>query len=295
MTPSPNWRSGYSRRAQYSTFIGYSLGVLGAIIGAALLVISMFNPEFFSGARSVASGIAEPPGALTARGRDAGQNVIATIRGYFLAGSSHAQLERELAKAKVLLTEARATEEENERLRKLLNLAEKTAEPVVTTRLTSSTATSSRRFATLGAGRDRGVRTGMPVRSELGLIGRVLEVGRSSARVLLITDTDSLVPVRRADDGVPAFAQGRGDGRLQIRLLNLGINPLENGDTFVTSGSGGLYRPGTPIAVVTKVTSDGAIAQVIANPAATEYVLVQPSWGPESPTRSANVEKSSGP
>jgi rod shape-determining protein MreC len=108
----------------------------------------------------------------------------------------------------------------------------------------------------------------------------VLEVGRTTSRVLLVTDTESVVPARRASDGVPAFVQGRGDGQLQLRLINLGLNPLKPGDVFVTSGSGGLYRPGTALAVVMTVTRDGAIARLLSDPAASDYVAVDPVWAP---------------
>jgi rod shape-determining protein MreC len=61
-------------------------------------------------------------------------------------------------------------------------------------------------------------------------------------------------------------------------LVNLGVNPLKRGDAFVTSGSGGLYRPGTAIAVVTRITTDGAIARPLSDPGATEFVVVEPEW-----------------
>ena len=77
--------------------------------------------------------------------------------------------------------------------------------------------------------------TEMPVRSERGLVGRVLEAGRGTARVLLLTDSQSVVPVRLARADVAAFAEGRGDGLIQIRLINLGINPIRKGDLLVTS------------------------------------------------------------
>jgi rod shape-determining protein MreC len=134
----------------------------------------------------------------------------------------------------------------------------------------------------------------MPVRSALGLLGRVLKVAAGSASVLLVTDTESLVPVRRAKDGTAAFAQGRGDGTVQIKLINLGVNPVKKGDVFVTSGSGGLYRPGTAIAVADKIVDDGAIARVLSDPAATEFVIVDPVWAPESvATRQTEVQQSS--
>ncbi len=282
MAPSANRRSGHSRRAQYTTFFGYLAGVAGLVAGAALLIISIFQPDFLSGARAAAEDIASPPGSATSAGRSNTRQGISSISGYFKAMRNYAAVERELAEAKVRLAEADATESENRRLKRLLGLANGEPKPVAIARFTASTATSSRRFATISAGRRDGVRTGMPVRSVLGLVGRVLHAGPTSSRVLLVTDTESLVPVRRAKDGISAFAQGRGDGSVQIRLVNLGVNPIRKGDVFVTSGSGGLYRPGTAIAVANKLANDGAIGRVLSDPAATEYVIVEPIWGPEA-------------
>ena len=122
----------------------------------------------------------------------------------------------------------------------------------------------------------------MPVTSPMGLVGRVLEAGATSSRVLLLTDSESMVPVRRATDNVVAFAEGRSDGSLRLRLVNLGINPIKKGDVFVTSGAGGMFRPGTAVAIATEITRDGAIAQLLSNPAATDVVVVEPIWQPEA-------------
>jgi rod shape-determining protein MreC len=116
----------------------------------------------------------------------------------------------------------------------------------------------------------------MPVTSERGVIGRVLEVSRSSARLMLLTDSESVLPVRRATDDIVAFAEGRGDGLLRIKLINLGINPLKVGDMLVTSGAGGYYRPGLAVGIVTKITPDGALARLVAEPSATNFVVIEP-------------------
>jgi rod shape-determining protein MreC len=261
-------------------FFGYIAGILGALVGAGLLIVSIVNPGAFSALRGAAADAASPGGEAVAEGRAAGRSFYEVVRGYILAGSHNARLERELAVAKTKLAEAQAIAEENRRLKALLDLAQEEPKPVAVTQLVASTGSSTRRLATISAGRKRGVAVGMPVRSPLGLVGRVLEVGGLTSRVLLVTDTESVVPVRRAADGIPAFAQGRGDGRLQLRLINLGHNPLKVGDVFVTSGSGGLYRPNTALAVVTGVTRDGAVARVLSDPAATEFVTVEPAWTP---------------
>jgi rod shape-determining protein MreC len=122
----------------------------------------------------------------------------------------------------------------------------------------------------------------MPVVSPMGLVGRVLVAGTHRSRVMLLTDSESMVPVRRAKDDVVAFAEGRADGSLRLRLINLGINPIEKGDVFVTSGAGGLFRPNVAVAVADTIVKDGAIARVLSNPAATDYVSIEPVWQPEA-------------
>jgi rod shape-determining protein MreC len=243
-----------------------------------MLVVSTGNASAFAFWRTSASDTVAPAAGAAAASRTTGQGIWAALEGYFTYGSRVARTERELALARVKLAEAEAIRAENAELKGLLELAKSEPQPIAVARLIGSTSTSTRRFALLGAGSGQGVSVGMPVRSPLGLVGRVLEVGNRSARVLLITDGESVVPVKRASDGVAAFATGRGDGTLQLRLINLGINPLKVGDTFVTSGSGGLYWPGTAIAVVTRVTRDGAIARPVSDPGTTEFVAVQPLW-----------------
>lgn len=282
MAPLSSRRSGHSRRAQFSVFTGYVIAGIGALIGALLLGISLWHPTAFSGLRGVARDAAEPAGQGTAVVREARGGLFDTISGYFRAGQQNAELRDELELARVRLAEAEAVEQENERLKALLGLRESKVEPVAITRLIGSSASSARRFAYVGAGSNAGVKIGMPVRSPDGVVGRILEVSSSSARVLLLTDSESVLPVRRAADNTVAFAEGRGDGLLRIRLINLGINPIEEGDVFVTSGAGGYYRPGVAVAIATEVTSDGAVARIVADPAAADFVSIEPIWQPEA-------------
>ena len=283
MAPPPNRRSGYSRKAQYTTFFGYLAAGIGALAGGGLLIASLADSSRFSGIRTTATDATAPVARAAAASRAEGRGVFDAISGYFAAGRQNAALRREVEQARVKLVEAQATAEENRRLKDLLGLTRQDPRPAAVAMMIGSTSSSTRRFATISAGSRQGVAVGMPVRSPLGLVGRVLEVGNSTARVLLITDTESVVPVRRASDGIPAFATGRADGTLQVRLISLGINPLKRGDVIVTSGSGGLYRPGTAVAVVDKLLPDGAIARVLSDPSASEYVTIEQVWNPAVP------------
>lgn len=278
MAAPNNRRPGYSRRAQYGNFFGYILAVAGLLMGVVMLVVSTGNAGAFAGLRSAASDGAAPAAKVAAGARTGTQSTWAVISGYFTSGLRVARLEREVAEARVRLAEQAALKEENGRLKAMLALSQGDQRPVVVTRLIGSTSSSTRRYATIGAGTNQGVRAGMSVRSPLGLVGRVIEVGASSARLLLVTDTDSSIPVRRASDGLQGYANGLGDGTVQIRLSTTGINPLKPGDAIVTSGSGGLYRPGEAVAVVVRLTPDGAIARPLSDPGQTEFVAVEPQY-----------------
>ena len=298
MAPKSKRRTGYSRRAQYNNFFGYIAASAGVLLGLAVLIGSLENHAGFAWARSTASDIMVPVGRLVAGTRAGLGDAGSAISGYFTWGSQNAALRREVAVGRVRQVQMAGLADENRRLKALLHLSQTDPRPVASGWLIASTASSTRRYATVSAGRLSGVRIGMPVVSPLGLVGRIVEAGQVSARVLLLTDAESVVPVRRASDGIPAFATGRADGTVQLRLLTLAINPIRVGDTFVASGSGGMYWPGTPIAVVASLTHDGAIARVLADPAENEMVVVQPEWNPVNDSTLAPVnddQSASGP
>ena len=57
---------------------------------------------------------------------------------------------------------------------------------------------------------------------------------------------------------------------------------MKKGDVFVTSGAGGYYPPGIAVAIVTQLTDDGALARIISDPAATDFVAVEPIFEPQA-------------
>jgi rod shape-determining protein MreC len=80
--------------------------------------------------------------------------------------------------------------------------------------------------------------------------------------------------------GIPVISQGRGDGTVDVRPLEVGRNPFKIGDIIITSGTGGLYPPLVPIARVVKLQDDGAIALPLADPATTSFAIVEPAFEP---------------
>ncbi len=287
MAPPSARRPGFSRRAQYGLFLGYVVAVGGVLVAALLLLVAILDPLGFNALKGAALDLTAPVSA-------AGRNGVRFVRGigeeagnYFRAGSQNGALKRELARSHRELIRAQATELENRRLRALLDLSEQLPDIVARARIVGSTFDSSRRLAILSAGTAQGVMPGQPVRAAEGLIGRVLESGRGASRVLLVSDGASNVPVQLARDGTPAIATGRGDGRIDLKTLEVGTNPFRRGDILVTSGVGGIFPPGVPVAVVMTVGRDSTVARPIADPARIDFAIVQPVFQPAAATPAA--------
>ena len=122
----------------------------------------------------------------------------------------------------------------------------------------------------------------MPVRARQGLIGRVVDAGSFASRILLISDRASIVPARLLRTGQAVIAQGRGDGSIEVKPLEVGRNPFKPGDLIITSGTGGLYPPLVPIARVSRLDGDNAIALPFAEPGAVSFAIAQQPFEPEA-------------
>jgi rod shape-determining protein MreC len=280
MAPPAKRRPGYSRKAQYGLFLGYVVAVAGMLVAVLLLIVAAVDPRGFAAIRGAALDATAPvsSGGRSLTGFFGGIGDV--VSNYFRAGSQNAELKAELAETRRALIEARAAQAENERLTALLGLAQEVTDEVTVARIVGSSFQSPRRLATLSAGTGSGVAAGMPVRSSDGLIGRVIETGRWAARVLLVTDASSNVPVRLVRDGTPAIAAGRGDGTIELRTLEVGENPFRPGDVLVTSGTGGIFPPNVPVARVARIEGDTAIARPLAEPARIDFAIVQRAYQP---------------
>lgn len=275
MAPPRKRRPGFSRRAQFVLFLGYVFATLGALVGAILLVLSILNPQAYIAARGILREVTTPVSSGLHWIRRSIADIPPGVGGYFGVMSENRRLKAQRIAEARLVEQARRLIIENIRMRRLLQLREREAQTVVAARLVNASGSSTRRFATLNAGLWQGVRAGYPVRGPEGLIGRVLEVSPNTARVLLAIDPESIIPVRRVRDGMPAIATGRGDGLIEVRVAGIANMPYRAGDVFVTSGAGGIYPPGIPVARVRRNARDTAEARPLANPDMLDFALVQ--------------------
>ena len=273
-------RPGWSRRAQYGLFFSALAVIAGVIIGVILLAISLVAPKTFAEIRGAALDITGPVAGALHEVTATTEGVFTGAGNYWDAARQNGDLRRENQAMLRRMIEAKAIALENAQLKATLELRERERATVATGRVVGSSFNSPRRFAILSVGAAHGVRVGMPVRSPDGLVGRIIDAGELASRVLLVSDRQNIVPARLLRGGIPVISQGRGDGFVDVRPLEVGRNPFRKGDIIVTSGTGGLYPPLVPVARVIKLDDDGAVAIPLADPANTSFAIVEPPFEP---------------
>ena len=166
---------------------------------------------------------------------------------------------------------ARRLDSENQALRSLLNFPADPQMRSITGRVIGDSGGSFVRTILVGVGTEQGVAKGQAAVTGEGLVGRVAEAGERSARILLITDLNSRIPVLVESTRERAVLAG--DNTARPRLLYLSPEArLSPGDRIVTSGHGGALPAGLPIGVVAEVGEHGVQVQPYVDWSRLDYV-----------------------
>jgi len=179
-------------------------------------------------------------------------------------------LYRDSLALKVRLQRFEALEAENIRLRALLGSSLRMGARVLIAELTAVDLVPYRQQVMIDRGAASGVFIGQPVLDADAVMGQVTRVNPLSATVLLITDASHGLPVQINRNGLRTVAQGTGFiNRLELSHLPKNAD-VRVGDLVVTSGLGGRFPPGYPVAQVAEVRqgSGEPFATVIAEPTA---------------------------
>jgi len=185
------------------------------------------------------------------------------------------RLEVSRLEAERLLTNARlqrmtALEAENARLRALLEARAQVRDEVRVAEIMAVDANPYRHNIVIDIGEREGAYDGQAIVDAVGVIGQVIETGFATSQAMLISDPSHSLPVEVNRNGLRTIANGTGEfGRLDLPFVtnNADIRP---GDLLVTSGLGGAFPAGYPVAVVETVNRipQEPFADVTATPAA---------------------------
>lgn len=176
--------------------------------------------------------------------------------------------EQQVIRARLLTTNA--LEAENARLREMLDARAQVEDRVRVAEILAVDANPFRHSLIIDAGYGDGVYEGQAIVDQDGVVGQVIEAGPITSEALLISDPGHALPVEVNRNGLRTIAYGTGEfGKLSLPGLPNNAD-IRQGDLLVTSGLGGAFPSGYPVAVVTSVLRlpQQAFAEVQAEPVA---------------------------
>ena len=191
-----------------------------------------------------------------------------TTRRTLRADNEKLLAERQMLRAR--LQQFEALEQENQRLRQMLVSAATVADKAVAAELVEVSAEPFTRKVVIAKGARDGVYVGQPVIDAHGIMGQVTQVAGNVSRVTLITDAGHAIPVLNNRSGLRTLVFGTGNpDTLKVPYLTANAD-IQEGDLLVSSGMGGSFPPGYPVARVTKILNDPneAFLAITARPAA---------------------------
>lgn len=232
-------------------------------IAAALMAVDHRSQVLSKVQRQVASlaapayWLATAPIRLGRSARDAAAERAELVR-------ENALLREQLLLAQAGLAQIKSMDEENRSLRTLLDARTRLNLRAQLAELIEVDLDPYRHRLLIDQGSNQGVQEGQAVIDAQGLVGQVLEPLANRSQVILITDPGHAIPVRVARNGLRAIAYGTGEvDRLELPHIPFSADIIA-GDQLLTSGLGGRFPSGIPVAVIKEVRGDDSAAFAVA-------------------------------
>lgn len=202
-----------------------------------------------------------------------GARLIEDFRGYARVYEQNRELRRELQQMKAWREAAIQLEQENARLLDLNKVRLSPGLTYVTGVVLTDSGSPFRRSVLLNIGAEDGIRDGWAAMDGLGLVGRIAGVGQRTARVLLLTDGNSRIPVTIRPSGRRAILAG---DTTAAPVLDFVENPddVRAGDRIETSGDGGVFPPDLAVGEVARGVDGRLRVRLAADTSRLEFLRV---------------------
>jgi rod shape-determining protein MreC len=231
------------RRSPVLSFFGFIL------LSVGLLVLSRLDHSLVRLSRTYLNEMLTPAVETAMVPFAPFQSVSRKVRTYFELHDELERLKAENQKLQGWEWRAKDLERRNAELDQLAKVAPEPGLKFVTGRVIADASGPFVRTALIGAGRENGLKSGLPVINADGLVGRVVASGRRASRILLLTDLNSRVPVQIGSRGERAIMIGDNGPLPKLSYTPANIK-IETGEDVYTSGQGGLFPRGLRIGVV---------------------------------------------
>ena len=257
-----------------SIFLNGRAGSVIFILLAAILVFMTFvRPGMMAGTRISATDMMAPILSAFSKPFQNAAEAIGSVSGVASLRAENTQLKTENIRLREWYQTALMLQAENQSLQELLNLKVNSAHQYVTARVISDAGNAFVKTVLVAAGKSDGVQKDQAVLAGEGMIGRVIESGNKAARVLLLTDINSRIPI--LIEGSSQKAVLAGDNKPLPVLKHLPPDAgVAKGVRIVTSGHGGIFPPGLPIGRVVKNDQGNFAVKLYADMNQVAYVRI---------------------
>ena len=194
------------------------------------------------------------------------RNWGAYLQGVDKIRAENDELRKEISELRLQLVDLAEYQQENERLRDLLNMAENVESQFeyVTTTVVNRSQSSWYKTLVISGGEDAGFAVGMPVVSAQGLVGRIINTSENTAEVLLITDREGAISAMVQNTRTVGVVEGDGETS-ELSMIRVPYDAeIENYQQIITSGYGGVYPKGLLVGYINSITlqSDGLMLDI---------------------------------
>jgi len=231
--------------AQRSTF------ALFLLLAAGIMLIGKADPTLYDRSRAAVADIASPIMDTMSRPVASGSEFIADMKLLLAAHEENNALREENDRLRRWRAVAEGLESENTRLRGMLNFAPEAPARFITGRVIGDSGGAFLRSVLVNVGARDGVRKGVAAVDGSGLLGRIAEVGERSARILLVSDLNSRIPVLVGEFRERGILAGDNSDQPKLAYLPADIS-IAPGDLVITSGHGGAFPAGLPVGIVVR-------------------------------------------
>jgi rod shape-determining protein MreC len=231
-----------------------------AIVISILLLVASFlvftNTSYlakgYEAVKGGAAGFAGPTLSMIGKPARVVRYVYDTYIDAIGARKENVQLKKKLESLELENQRIPELENENKRLKIVLNLMEQRRNTMIAARVVGEDVKNWFKCIIIDKGRDYGVKEKMPVVTPRGLVGQAVEVDKWHSKVMVINDTNSSVDVFVEGKQTRGMLEGTGQSILKLKYI-LKNDEVEIGDKLVTSGKDGIYPKGLPTGIVITV------------------------------------------
>lgn len=247
------------------------IGLVAAAFG--LMMLAKVDTVLIERARVHVTDAVAPILDVISRPLDAANQGVDEIKAMKALYEDNSRLREEKSRLLEWKTVAQKLEAENRVLREQLNVVPERGVTFITGRVIADTGGAFSQSVIVNAGKRNGVKRGQAAVTSEGLVGRVVDVGSRSARILLVTDINARVPVLIDPSRTRAIMTGTNAAQPKLSWLPPGA-VVAIGDRVVTSGHAGVLPPGLPVGQVVGAGEGGMIVQPFVDLTRLEYVRI---------------------